>query len=404
MRPLYPQWRRVATPIALAALSLLAAIVLWVAVTDAENPNRVDIFSGAVEVRAVNVPEGRAVSSITEPNVTIRVSAPEDVFKRLTAADFRAEIDLSGVNQSPVDLRVNTRVVSNKDVEIVETTPAIVSVNLESSTSKLVPVLANVVGSPPQGFSYSRVEPNPATVRVTGAASLVALVASATADVNLTGRRASLDEQFRLAARDAQGADIRGLSIDPTNADIRVVIEQREVTLPMTIVPPVQGSVADGYSLAGLTVDPPILAVSGPLELLQAVSFLTTETIDLTGLKTDATRSVRLRVPAGLQSTRDSVSVRIKVIPTEGEQTVTIAPQVTNLGEDLRAELQISAVTVRLRGELPALQGAAASVRATVNANGLQPGVHVLSVSTSAPDSVRVVSVDPQQIVVVVRK
>jgi YbbR domain-containing protein len=404
VRPFYPQWRRVATPIALAALSLLAAIVLWVAVTDAENPNRVGVFSGAIEVRPVNIPEGRAVASIREPNVSIRVSAPEDVFERLTAADFRAEVDLSGFGQSPADLKVNARVVSSREVEIVEVLPLFVTVTLEPSTSKLVPVLANVVGSPPQGFSYSGVEPNPATVRVTGATSLVALVASATADVNLTGRRVSLNEQFRLSARDIQGADIRGVSLDPPSADIRVAIEQREVTQTLTIVPPAQGAVADGYSLAGISVEPPAVAVSGPLELLQAQSFLTTETIDLSGLKADATRSVRLRIPAGLQSTRDSVSVRVKVVPTEGEMAVTVAPQVSGVPENLRAELQTSGITIRMRGELPTLQTVATSLKATVSASGLQEGVHVVTPSTNAPDSVRVVSIEPQQVVLVLRK
>ena len=42
-RPL--QWRRIATPIALGLVSILAAVALWVAVTDAENPTRVAVFT-----------------------------------------------------------------------------------------------------------------------------------------------------------------------------------------------------------------------------------------------------------------------------------------------------------------------------------------------------------------------
>jgi YbbR domain-containing protein len=406
VRPIYPQWRRVATPIALAAVSLLAAIVLWVAVTDAEDPNRVAIFSGAIEVRPVNIGEGLAVASIQPANVSFRISASEEQFARLTTADFRAEVDLSGRRETgtSIELPVITRTVGTRDVEIVESIPSFVSVVLEPSTSKLVPVLANPIGSPGQGFSYERIEPNPTTVRVTGAPSLVQLVASATADVNLTGRRASLQEQFRLSPRDLQGADIRGVSVDPPNAEIRVIVEQREVILPLTIVPPVQGNVAEGYGLAGLTVDPPIVPVSGPLELLQALSFLTTEPIDLSGLKADTTRSVRLRVPPGLATTRDAVSVRIRVVPTEAEIAVTVAPQAINVPENMRAEVQTASITVKLRGELPVIQAAASSVRATVNVNGLPEGVHVVAPSVSAPDNVRVGSVEPQQVVVVLRR
>jgi hypothetical protein len=53
---------------------------------------------------------------------------------------------------------------------------------------------------------------------------------------------------------------------------------------------------------------------------------------------------------------------------------------------------------------LPVIQAAASSVRATVNVNGLPEGVHVVAPSVSAPDNVRVGSVEPQQVVVVLRR
>ena len=186
---------------------------------------------------------------------------------------------------------------------------------------------------------------------------------------------------------------------------MKVVIDQREVTLPLTVVPATQGAVADGYNLVGITVEPAAIAVSGPLELLQALSFLTTETIDINGLKADTTRSsVRLRVPAGLQPTRDSVSVRIKVAPAEGEIAVTVAPQVTGIADGLKAELQTSSITIKLRGELPTLQAAAGSLRAIVSVSGLAEGVHVLIPTINPPEGVRIASTDPQQVVVVLRK
>src|SRR5688500_9357973 len=131
LRPTYPSWRRIATPVALAAVSLLAAVVLWVAVTDAEDPNQVDFFRGAIEVRPVNIPDNLSVASIRDPNVIVRVSAPESEFNRLTTADFRAEVNLSteraGTSQP---LSVTVTVVSDKDVEIEEVSPAFVTVVL----------------------------------------------------------------------------------------------------------------------------------------------------------------------------------------------------------------------------------------------------------------------------------
>lgn len=400
-----PPWRRIATPIALALLSLVSAIVLWIAVTDAENPNRVSVFSGGIEVQAVNVSEGLAVLSIREPNVSLRISADEATFRKLTTADFKAEVDLTGVGAGLAQQVVLARVASKRDIQIIEISPAFVTVSLETAATKQVPVQPNLIGSPPQGYSVASVDPSPAVVRVTGAASLVQLVSGAVADINLTGLRANLEQQLTLSPRDARGADLRGVRIEPTNAEIRVTITQQEVTLPLTIVPQVQGSVADGYNLVAIATDPPAIAAAGPLELLQAVSYLTTEPIDASGLRADLTRTVRLRLPAGLQSTRDSVTVRLKVVAAQGEVALAVAPQVSGLAEGLRASLQTSSLTVRLQGDLPTLRSLQpGSVKATVSADGLDEGVHVLDAALGIPDGVQVTSVDPRQVVVVLRR
>ncbi len=397
--------RRIATPLALALVSLIVAIVLWVAVTDAENPNKVTVFSGSIEVKAVNVPDGLAVASIQDPVVNLRISAPENTLKRLTAADFRAEIDLSAVRQTNSSQRVIGRLIGNKDVEIVSVEPAVVQVRLEALTTKTVPVQPNRLGTAPQGFSVGTMEATPAQVRVSGAESLVRLVSAATADVNLTGLRVSLRQQYPLVPKDAQGAEVRGVRLDPDAAEIRVPLNQQEVSLTITVAASVQGAVADGYNLASLSTDPPAIQVSGPLEILQGLSAISTEPVDITGLKADTTRTVRLRLPAGIQSPRDNVSVRLHVTPAQGEITMTVVPQLTNVPEGLKPALLVQTVALRLSGELPTLRGlTSANVKVSVSLQGLPEGVQVVKPTVTVPENVQILSVDPSQITVSIQK
>jgi len=397
--------RRLATPIALAFVSLVSAVILWVAVTEAENPNRVTAFGGAIEIQAVNVPEGLAVASIRDPIVSLRISAPDSVIKKLTSSDFRAELDLGGVRQTTTEQRVIARVVGRHDVGIVEVSPAFVSVVLEPIATRQVPVNPKLIGAPPQGFTVGEAESTPAQVRISGAESLVQLVSTADADVNLTGLRVAIKQQYPLVPRDSRGADVRGLKVEPASADIKVQVLQQEVTLTLTVLPSIQGTVAEGYNLIAVTTDPPAVAVSGPLELLQAVPSLTTEPVDVSGIRADATRNVRLRLPAGLQSPRDSVSVRLRVVPARGEILLSVAPQITGLGEGLRAQVQTSTVTLRLAGDITNLRALQPSaLKVTANASGLGEGIHVLTPTVSVPDNVQVVSSDPQQIVVSIQR
>lgn len=391
------------TPLLLAVVSLIAAIVLWVAVTEAENPTVVRDFSGSLEVQAVNIPEGIAVASFSERVVTVRISAPEDVIRRLTPADFRVEVDLAGVNPtvSTTEQRVIVSMVQRRDVQVLEVTPAVVTVRLEPLATRTVPVQANFIGTLPQGFERGDVEVQPGQVRIVGARSLVDLVSVAAADVNLTGLRVTTRRQYLLVPRDSRGADVRGVRIEPSTAEVRVVVLQQEVTLTRSIYVPVQGSVADGYNLISVSVDPPAVPVSGPLEILQAVVSVPTQPVDVSGLRNDTTRQVRLVLPAGLQTTRESVTVRLVVAPAPGQMTLAVAPQVVGLAEGMRATVQTAAVNVRLAADVPTLRALQqGSVRVIVDVTGRGPDVHVIEPRITVPEGIQVLSVDPATVVV----
>jgi YbbR domain-containing protein len=397
------EWRRIATPLALALVSLLAAVAMWIAVTEAENPNEVRVFGGSIEVQAVNVPDGRAVASIRDPVVSLTVSAPADVLEELSAADFRAEVDLAGVLENSSEQRVVARVSGNRDVQIVNVSPSVVTVALETLTSKTVPVRPNTVGSPPQGYrvDVNQIEASPGQVRVSGAESRVNSVSYVAADVNLTGIRVSLRQRYQLVPKDSRGAEVSRVVVEPATAELRVNVEQQDITLTVSVVPSAQGVVADGYNLSGIQADPPAIAVSGPLELLLGLPYISTEPVDVTGLRTDAVRTARLRLPAGIQSPRDSVTVRLRVEPSKGEFSLVVPLQVTNVPEGLQPFLQSPNLTLRFAGEIPTLQTLGSSnVRASVNLSGLNEGVHVLRPTISAPESVQLVSVEPPQVTV----
>ena len=219
-------WRRTATPIALAFVSFLAALALWVAVTDAENPRNAYDFGGGLIVNAINVPQGLAIAGLSDNVVFVRVSATEETFSELTTANFVAEVNMSGERQDTSNKAISVRVVGRDDVEIIEVSPSTIQVLLDDEASKQVPVQINRLGATPQGVVVSRIETNPTTVSVTGAASLIARVESASADVNLTGLRVNQEQQYVLTARDSSGIDLRPIRIEPNTTDVRITVTQ----------------------------------------------------------------------------------------------------------------------------------------------------------------------------------
>ncbi len=405
LRPGRPQWRQAITPIALGIVALVAAVALWVAVTESENPSVVHDFQAAIPIDTVNVPEGLAVASLSQAAVQVRVSAPENVFATLTAANFSAKVDLTGVRDPKSSQIVLVQVNDEPNAKIVQVSPTFVDVTLENETSKDVPVKVNRTGTLPQGFSVTTTDANPATVKVTGATSLVQFVQSADIDVNVTGLRANLQRTSRLTARDASGADVPRVTLSPTSAEVKLTVVPQDTRIVLPVVPQPQGSVADGYNITAVTPDPGTIEVSGALDILQGLSSITTDPIDVSGARADLTRSVKIRVPANVTATRDSVNVTIKVSAVQGTKAVIVAPELTDVPTDLQASPQTTALTITVSGDVPTLNSLApGAVKATVSLAGKTEGVQTITPQITAPQGVTVVSTQPQQVTVVLRK
>jgi YbbR domain-containing protein len=396
-------WRRTVTPIALALVSLLAAVAMWVAVTDAENPRNTYDFGGGLIVNAINVPQSLAVAGMSENVVFVRVSATEETFSELTTADFAAEVNMSGERQPTSNKSVSVRVVGRDDVDIIEVSPSSIQVLLDDETSKQVPVQINRLGAPPQGVIVSSIAANPTTVTVTGAASLVTRVESASADINLTGLRVNQQQQYVLAARDSSNGILSPLRIEPNTADVRVTVDLNNVSRSVPISLRTRGQVADGYNLSSWSFDPsPSVTIEGPVALVQALTSIDTEEFDLTGFSSDQTRTLQLQLPSGVTAPRDSVTVTFNIEPAVGDKIVPVAPVAENLPDGLRATFQTTSVSIVIRGELPILNRLApGAIRAVVDLTDLEEGVHLLVPIVALPEEITLVSVEPEEIVVV---
>ena len=395
-------WRRTATPIALALISLLAAVSLWVAVTDAENPRNTYDYGGGLIVNPINVPQGLAIAGMSQNVVFVRVSATEETFSELTTADFVAEVNMSAERQLSSNKAVAVRVVGRDDVEIVEVSPSTIEVLQDDEASKQVPVRINRLGATPQGIVVSSIEANPTEVTITGAAGLIDRVESASADVNLTGLRVNQQQQYILTARDASNLQLAPILIEPGSVDVRVSVTTTGVQRSLPVRLRTRSHVAEGYNLVSWSIDQSSVTIEGPIDLVQALTSIDTEEFDLSGLNADQTRSLRLQLPTGITSQREAVNVSFDIEPAIGEWAVSVAPAAENVPEGLQPTFQTTSLTVVIRGELPILNRLApGAIRAVVNLTGLDAGVHLLEPEIRLPEEIMLVSLDPEEIVVV---
>ena len=241
---------------------------------------------------------------------------------------------------------------------------------------------------------------DPESVTVSGAESLVALVESAVAVVNITGASTDIvDQQVALEARDERDGGISRVSISPSTAEVSIEIEQQEFTLQLAVTANITGDPAEGYSVAGISIDPRFVTVRGPLEALQSLTSLTTDEISLADARDDVVRTVSIQVPDGV--TLEGVPtarVSIDIAPVQAEFAYRVIPEAINVGDGL-VVVPAEAVVVTLTGDVPALDAIQPdSIIVEVDVEGLGPGLHLLPVEVTAPAGTTVRTVDPGEL------
>jgi YbbR domain-containing protein len=386
----------------LAVLALALAVSLWLFVTDKENPTEAQTFNSTILIEPVNVPEDLAVANISEAGVRIRIEAPKSELDGLRAEDFEATVNLGGYADGTQSVPIDVTP-PNSRINVVSVTPSRVDVQLEPRRTKEVPVRVSSIGSPVTGFVVTEERAEPSSVSVTGAESLVALVDSAVAVVNLAGQRVDIvEDRVRLEPRDARDGGISRVTLSPETARVTVALDQREYSLPFAVNPRISGEPADGYNVAGLSVDPRLVTVIGPLEVLQsidAVRGLQTEEISIADARDDVLSSVEVELPPGVRiDGSGTVNVIVDIAPARGAYSFRVVPEVRNAGPGL-AVIPASAVTVTLTGDVPLLESLSpASINASVDVQDLGEGLHSVPVTVSAPPGTEITAIDPPEI------
>ncbi|MCH8920270.1 MAG: hypothetical protein IIA23_06115 [Chloroflexi bacterium] len=396
----WPVATSVRTNVGLASLSIVLGFALWIFVTDTENPTRSGVLPIELAVESVNVPGDLALSG-SPVNVRVRVEVADDVWNTLSLADFKATLDLDGLQAGTYDLPVRVEPLTGRGgLRVTEVIPDTVPVELKSLFSKSVSASVSLEGAPPPGYEASIPELDAETVLVTGTQDRVTLVTQAVASLDLSGRTESLTQAVRLEPRDSRGFLVEGVSLEPSVMNVSVQIEQTQFSRALVISPTVVGTPAAGYDIVSLFADPAVITVFGPQSFVGETATIRTQPIDITGATEDVILTVSLDLPRDVSvSGGTSVTVTVQIEPAQGRQTLGVTAVIVGLDPDLSVSGPLPLVEVVLLGELPDLREIRPNdIAATINLTGLKEGTHTVSVSISVPPEASVASVSPDEV------
>ncbi len=388
----------------LLLISFVLGVAIWILVTEEENPTRSGLLPAPIEVVAVNVGREVAVANAL-PSASIRIAAPDERWDSLTSANFRAIVDLNGLSAREQTVPVRVEVNDARGVRVISVEPPAILVNLEQIVTRRVPVDARIVGALPRGFAAGEAVPEPANVEVSGPESLVDLVVSAGADINVTGLTVGISQSLRLVSRGAGGGEIRGVTIDPPNVQIDVAIEQTVLTRTVPLGVELLGQPAPGYRVEDVQIQPGVFDVEGSFDVLQTIDSLSLGQVLLDGARANLSVARSPSLPPGVSAVSDEgVDVIVSIAPIRGSVAIPIVPRLVGIPSGLQGALGQLVITVVVEGDLPVLNALdPGDVLAEVDASGLRPGVSLVDVDVEAPPGVTVSEVRPAQLELTLR-
>lgn len=290
-------------------VALLAACILWAFVMNDQNPAMESGFS--VPLAVLNPPGESRVTQSAE-NVRIKLRAPRSIFAAINSDEIKAFVDLAGLEPGTHPIHVQT--VIPQGVEVLSVSPDVVTFTIDPIIQKRMAIRIIRSGTSPAGWTVAGIEPETSSVMVIGPQSAVNTVAEVVGTVTVSQTATSdADIEVSLQPVDGDGEVVEAARIVPKVVSVHVSLARSLSRKVVEVKPNVEGTVASGYTLADIRVEPSRIELAGVSKALDAVTSLSTEPISVAGLTETETRSVALALPEGVTVTNKMVTVHLIV-------------------------------------------------------------------------------------------
>jgi len=338
-------------------------------------------FPSKIKIDYQGLKEGLVCTSSNE-NVQIKINADPIILKNLKESDFKATVDLTGLDEGTYEKEIKTTVDSDK-VTIISTNPRKTTIIIEKKASKNVPVRARFDGKLEDGYIVSDSVADPAEAEIVGPESVVKTVSEVIAPIKASGEKQNFEKVSELFAYDAQGNVLKAIKINPDTAKITATVVPVGETKTVGIKANFKGNLASGYWMSLVKTDPQVITISGSKTKLTQTKYVETEPIDISNLSENKTFSTALKKESGIsvEEKYSVIKVSIELSKIENTQEISIKPSFINLAKDLKittvdpteAKISVSTDTGADTGQIVL----------NINANGLSKGEHTANLTES---------------------
>jgi len=332
-------WRNSFQNMGWLMVAAFVSLAVWTFVIEQTNPTERPQIDG-IPLRIENMPSELTLMNKPPETVSVVVQTTSDVLPSLDSSSFQAVLSLqdleAGLHQAQVQIKTGIT-----PLRIISVNPSILDLELAATTQITLPVTVDITDPTNLSAAYQVVgvpTAVPNQIKISGPEPLVFRVSKVTTSLALGNASATIREIRPLRALDENGQEVTGISIEPAQVTISLIITRRQNAREVGIQPMTTGTLPDGYWLSSLRVTPTTVTLRGNAEeLTQLGGFVDTLPIDISQTIGLQTIQVPLDLPSGVEAVDQAgtvmpvVTVEVQAMPRSGDlvqtRTVTLFGQ-----------------------------------------------------------------------------
>jgi YbbR domain-containing protein len=288
-------------------MCILIACCLWLYVMSEQNPIMEKEF--AVPLAQRNLGEGMITFNVPE-KVSVRVRGTRTALADMPVSDIFAFVNLSKLSVGTHTILINARFARG---DVVQVSPPSVNLFIDMKKDKIVPVTAEIVGSPNKDFVVEEHMLTPSEVKVSGAATRIEAMEKVFVPVDVSGRSEEFTVTQKPLVMGKDGMDMQDVTVDPAEVIVRTKLKRKVQTATVPVKVSYKGSLPAGLKVTSATVNPFRINVFGAPSAVEGLKELELEPVNLETVTKDTTVPVKIILPSGVNTARKTVDIDITV-------------------------------------------------------------------------------------------
>ncbi|MBA5851645.1 hypothetical protein H2684_10060 [Clostridium sp. cel8] len=393
-------------------LCIIVSFILWLYIYNVKNPIKERKI--VVPVNIVNK-SALAKSNLVQidgedSEVTLDIKGNVSEIYSIKSEDFSLECDIGsyvlkkGDNNVPVEIKKQP-----KDISIVNSENLWVSVKLDSIVKKTLPIELFLEGETKEGLNAVNSTISVKQAEVSGASKYISNVNKIAARYNIENINKSGSVNVALQAEDSSGEVIKNVTISPKYVWVNIQLGKVK-SVPVSIK--TTGTVKEGTKVESISCLPDKVTISGNKEIISSINSIDTETVDLSKVSGDENVRAKLSLPIGVNLVDNNKYVNLKIDLTESDSDEKISKKnlefkikTKNLSKDYEAQLEEDTASIVVSGESSIIDSLKEDdIECYVDLSSVSEGEKDFNVNVTLPDGVSIVSKNPQNVKVTIKK